>query len=225
MVALTVERPSVSAALHGRTGVDCAVILTASPDPRLRLAIELHGLTDGAIRYAESIRWPGGVLCPRCSSNRVGWMESRRRYSCRDCGGYQFRVTVGTVLHYSHLPVSTWLMATQLMLAEPNGLPANQLWALIGGSYRTAWFVEHRIRTAIEQVLGTADFNTENLTRRESVRYASLYNNERRWRAETPWNASGFRSTVAALLAADPLTERRLKLSPEKKGRAQPNAN
>ena len=98
--------------------------------------------------YLEQLRWPDGVHCPRCESDRIGWLEARRKHNCRDCR-YQFRVTAGTFLHDSHVPPSTWLLAVSAVMASERGYPATQLQELIGGSYKTAWFVEHRIRAAM----------------------------------------------------------------------------
>ena len=114
-------------------------------DPRLRELIEILGVEGGARAYLEELRWPDGVACVRCSSTRVGYLETREKHQCRGCG-YQFRVTAGTVLHDSHAQPIKWLLAVQLMLESEDGFPANQLRSLIGGSYKTSWFVEHRIR-------------------------------------------------------------------------------
>jgi hypothetical protein len=104
------------------------------------------------LREALALWWPDGVCCARCLSGRVGFLETRGKHHCRDCG-YQFRVTAGTVLHDSHAPPATWLVAVKLMLESQDGFPASQLHARIGGSYKTSWFLEHRIRRAMAQAL------------------------------------------------------------------------
>jgi transposase-like protein len=99
--------------------------------------------------YLTHLRWPGGVECPRCSeSSRLLWLASRSKWHCYECR-YQFSVTAGTLFHRSHLPVWKWFVAVHLMLSSSNGLSANELRRVIGGSYKTAWFAAHRIRAAM----------------------------------------------------------------------------
>jgi transposase-like protein len=138
------EPAEVSAALEE--------FVRASPDERLAELVEARGVEEGARAYVEEVRWPGGPRCLRCSSERTGWLDVRRKHYCRDCG-YQFRVTVGTVFHDSHVSLPRWLVAIQLMIESERGHPATKLWAAIGGSYKTAWFVNHRIRAAMSETL------------------------------------------------------------------------
>jgi transposase-like protein len=115
-------------------------------DPRLADLIEEHG-GDGYRLYLEELRWPGGVECPRCTSGDVLWLERRRRHNCRECK-YQFRVTAQTVFHDSHLSLRKWFVAISWMLSE-EGVSAARLRQILGGSYKSAWFLEHRIRSAL----------------------------------------------------------------------------
>jgi transposase-like protein len=126
--------------------------LLAGVDPRLNRLVTGHGLEDGARAYLEELRWPDGVECPRCASQRVGFLEARKKYYCRDCF-YQFRVTVGTVLHNSHVSLTDWLVAVRLILEAERGFPATRLQARLGLTYKTAWFVGHRIRAAMSRSL------------------------------------------------------------------------
>jgi transposase-like protein len=99
--------------------------------------------------YLSDLRWPGGVECPRCSeSARLLWLTSRSKWHCYGCR-YQFSVTAGTLFHSSHLPVWKWFVAVHLMLGSAEGVSANDLRRALGGSYKTAWFAAHRIRTAM----------------------------------------------------------------------------
>ena len=99
--------------------------------------------------YLSDLRWPGGVECPRCSeSSRLLWLTSRSKWHCYACR-YQFSVTAGTLFHSSHLPVWKWFVAIHLMLSCPDGVSANELRRTLGGSYKTAWFAAHRIRSAM----------------------------------------------------------------------------
>jgi transposase-like protein len=116
-------------------------------DPELQDLVANEG-DDGYRLYLEGLRWPDGPTCPRCRSTRLLWLEKRLRYHCYGCR-YQFRVTAGTLFHSSHIPLGIWLQAVALILFSDGGYPANRLRRTIGGSYKTAWFVEHRIRAAL----------------------------------------------------------------------------
>jgi len=124
----------------------------SAPDPRLEELIGALGVEEGTRTYVEELRWPDGVWCPRCKSDWTSWLEARRKHYCRGCH-YQFRVTAGTVLHDSHVSLARWLIAIQLMLESDRGCPAYRLREVIGGSYKTAWFVGHRIRAALSRAL------------------------------------------------------------------------
>jgi transposase-like protein len=99
-------------------------------------------------RYLEELRWPDGIRCPRCDGRSISPIRARRRFYCRGCRHF-FSLTSGTIFHNSHLPIWKWFVAIKLILDTDRGLPANELTMLLGGSYKTAWFAEHRIRGAI----------------------------------------------------------------------------
>jgi transposase-like protein len=100
--------------------------------------------------YLEQLRWPDGVRCPRCGSRETGRLDARKKFYCRPCR-YHFSVTAGTIFHNSHLPLWKWFLTVSVMIESGSGLPANQLAGLLGGSYKTAWFAQQRVRTAIRQ--------------------------------------------------------------------------
>jgi transposase-like protein len=108
---------------------------------------------DQARAYFEKLRWPNGPVCIWCGSvnvYRVGGKSHRPGLiECRDCRE-QFTVTVNSVLEDTHLPLSQWAKAFHLMCASKKGISALQLQRQLGlGSYRTAWFLAHRIREAM----------------------------------------------------------------------------
>ena len=97
----------------------------------------------------EAIRFPSGVHCIRCGDTDIGEIESRNQYSCRGCG-YRFSVTAGTIMHDSHLPLRVWFLAIFLLCQSKKGMSAHQLFRTLGlGSYKTAWYLCHRIREAM----------------------------------------------------------------------------
>ena len=100
--------------------------------------------------YLERLRWPGGVSCLRCGSISVSRIKKRGQFDCNSCR-YQFSVTAGTYLQDSHLPLWKWLLATYMMVESTNGVSANQVKRAVAVSYKTAWYLCHRIRAAMRE--------------------------------------------------------------------------
>lgn len=131
--------------------------------------LTLNGLSkyysdeDSARELLESLRWPNGAVCARC-----GWDEAYKLnpkptstrpvrkgvYKCKKCRK-QFTVTVGTIFEDSHIPLHKWLQAISLMMASKKGMSALQLKRMLEISYKTAWFMAHRIRYAMQPIVNT----------------------------------------------------------------------
>jgi transposase-like protein len=98
------------------------------------------------------LRWPDGVKCLRCANPTVWWVDSRKQFTCSQCN-YQFSALTGTIFHDSHLPLPTWFLAVLLLCEAKKGMSAMQLkrtlWGEHKGSYKTAWYLCHRIRAAM----------------------------------------------------------------------------
>lgn len=94
------------------------------------------------------LRWPEGVTCPRCKERQVCYLESRKQFECSSCG-YQFSVTTGTIFNDTHLPLEKWFAATYLLCEAKKGMSACQIQRTLGISYKTAWYLCHRIRAAM----------------------------------------------------------------------------
>jgi transposase-like protein len=110
---------------------------------------------DKAREALEAIRWPDGPYCPHCGNadpDKIAKGEGKATrpglYYCAACNG-QFTVTVGTVMERSKIPLSKWLLAMHLMGASKKGMSALQLQRMLGVTYKTAWFLCHRIREAM----------------------------------------------------------------------------
>jgi transposase-like protein len=101
--------------------------------------------------YMERLRWPDGVRCLRCDSDNVLRMDKRDQFVCRSCR-YHFSVTAGTIFHDTHLPLWKWFLATYLIVEAKKGISANQLKRTLNVSYKTAWYLSHRIRAALKEV-------------------------------------------------------------------------
>lgn len=106
--------------------------------------------TDDKCRAAlEQLRWPDGVSCIRCASDKISRAQKRNQFECDSCG-YHFSVTAGTIFHDSHLPLRKWFIATYLICESKKGISALQLKRTLGVAYKTAWYLCHRIREAVK---------------------------------------------------------------------------
>lgn len=108
---------------------------------------------DKAREHLEALRWPHGPVCPHCGSVRSPLKLEGKSYrpglfKCNDCYE-QFTVTVGTVFERSKIGLHIWLQAVHLMCASKKGISSKQLERMLGVTYKTAWFMSHRIREAM----------------------------------------------------------------------------
>lgn len=104
-----------------------------------------------ARRYIEALRWPGGRVCPKCGVIGAEYetkREGRYRCSAKECRK-DFTVTTGTVMEASHIKLNVWLMAFYMMAASKKGMSAHQLHRSLDITYKSAWFLCHRIRYAM----------------------------------------------------------------------------
>lgn len=112
---------------------------------------------DAARKHFEELRWPDGPICPHCgvideATELQGNSTRAGVYKCRACRK-PFTATVGTLYERSKIPLHKWLLATHLMASSKKGISAHQLWRMLGfGSYRTAWFMAHRIREGMREL-------------------------------------------------------------------------
>jgi transposase-like protein len=109
---------------------------------------------DKAREHLGAIRWPNGPICPHCgvldnAAELKGKAHRPGVYKCRDCRK-QFSVTVGTVFERSKVPLNKWLLATHLMTSSKKGISSHQIHRNLGVTYKTAWFMTHRIREAMK---------------------------------------------------------------------------
>jgi transposase-like protein len=121
-------------------------------------SIDVGRLTEDEARaILEGIRWPKGPACPHCGSVKVTRIQAKSVkvrdgvIQCNDCHG-QFTVTVGTIMHRSHITLRQWVQAFYSMCSHKKGVSALQLQRNLGlHSYRSAWFLAHRIRAAMNE--------------------------------------------------------------------------
>ncbi|MGC1156719.1 MAG: IS1595 family transposase [Acidobacteriaceae bacterium] len=121
---------------------------------------------EDCLRYIENMRWPDGVVrCPICGCDRISRITRqsvtknvrRKLYQCLEATcKQQFSATSGTIFNDSHLSLQKWFMALAIVVDAKKGISANQLKTHLGiGSYRTAWYMAHRIRKAMEDNSGS----------------------------------------------------------------------
>lgn len=109
---------------------------------------------DKAREYLEALRWPLGEVCPHCGTQGDHYAlkgKSHRPglWKCKDCRK-QFSVTVGTVFERSKIPLNKWLLAVHLMCASKKAMSSHQIHRMLGVTYKSAWFMTHRIREAMK---------------------------------------------------------------------------
>lgn len=109
---------------------------------------------DKAREYLEAIRWPNGPICPHCGAvgDHYRFQGEAHRpgvWKCKDCRE-QFTVTVGTVFERSKIGLHLWLQAVYLLCSSKKGMSSKQLERTLGVTYKTAWFMAHRLREAMK---------------------------------------------------------------------------
>lgn len=121
----------------------------------LDLTNPIYTDVDAAREHLESIQWPDGPICPHCGSvESITKLQGKSTrpgvYKCNACTK-PFSVTVGTVFERSKIPLTKWLLATHMLVSSKKGMSAHQLHRMLGVTYKTAWFMAHRIREAMAE--------------------------------------------------------------------------
>ena len=127
-------------------------------------------IDENAARKAlETVRWPEGPVCPHCGStgDDIARLEGKSSRSglfyCNGCKS-QFTVTVGTVFERSKIPLSKWWLAAHLLNSSKKGISAHQMHRTLGVTYKTAWFMMHRLREAMRELNTTGPLGGEGKT-------------------------------------------------------------
>jgi transposase-like protein len=153
-----------------------------------------------AIEHMEKDRWPNGVTCPLCGCDNVHKMGGQTQagmFLCNDCRG-KFTVRTGTVFERSHIPLHKWLLATHLMAASKKGISAHQLHRMLGITYKSAWFMAHRIREAMAPAANAAPLGGEGKVIEADEMYLSKPASEHETRTTSgrPYTKSGKSGTA-----------------------------
>jgi len=118
-----------------------------TPNVNLVQLTEKFGTDEKCRKALEQLRWPSGPKCPRCKSDATP-IANRFQYDCDSCH-YQFSVTAGTIFHDSHLSLWKWFITTALLCEAKKGMSACQVQRTVGMTYKTAWYLCHRIRATM----------------------------------------------------------------------------
>ena len=118
--------------------------------PRTLLeAVKFFSDKDVALQFVAAIKWPKGVVCPSCSSLDIGFLKTRRMWKCRECAK-QFSAKVGTIFEDSPIGLEKWMPAMWMVVNCKNGISSYELARALGVTQKTAWFMLHRIRLAMQ---------------------------------------------------------------------------
>jgi transposase-like protein len=125
----------------------------------LNLKDKIYNDENAAREHLEAIQWPDGPICPHCgvvdeATLLKGKSTRPGVWKCRACEK-PFSVTVGTVFERSKIPLTKWLLATELLTSSKKGISAHQLHRMLGITYKSAWFMAHRIREAMAPAKGS----------------------------------------------------------------------
>ncbi len=113
-------------------------------------AIRHYADLDVANEFLAKLRWPGGVTCPECGGKEHSYITTRRTWACKACKK-RFTVKVGSVMEDSPLGLDKWLVAMWLLADCKNGISSHEVSRHLGISQKSAWFLMHRIRLAMQQ--------------------------------------------------------------------------
>ena len=121
---------------------------TDTPDTLLG-AITYFADVDVATQFVAGLRWPDGIRCPHCDGRDCSYVASRRIWQCKGCRK-QFSVKVGSIFEDSPIPLSKWLPAMWMLVNCKNGVSSYEIARDLGVTQKTAWFMLHRLRLAIQ---------------------------------------------------------------------------
>jgi transposase-like protein len=113
-------------------------------------AIRYFADPDVSLAFVVQLRWPSGVVCPRCQSVKPTFLKSRRIWRCTGVCRKDFSVKVGTIFEDSPLGLDKWLPAMWLIINAKNGISSYELHRAVGVTQKSAWFMLHRIRLAMQ---------------------------------------------------------------------------
>lgn len=157
---------------------------------------------DKAREHLEAQRWPNGPFCPHCGeAENVHRLEGKSHrpglIQCNSCL-QTFTVTVGSVMERSHIPLRKWVLAFYLLNASKKGMSAHQLHRMLGITYKSAWFLAHRVREAMRDATPAPMGNTGGAMQADETYYGNTSK-----RAKGYKKGHSHKSSVVALVDGD----------------------
>jgi transposase-like protein len=150
--------------------------------------------------HLEALRWPDGPYCPHCGSFAAKRLEGKSHRAglvqCNDCRE-QYTVTVGTVFERSKVPLHKWLLCNHLLCASKKGMSAKQIERMLGVTYKTAWFMCHRLREAMDGANGDGPLGGPDMVVEADETYVGGKAKNRAFRSPAP------KKPVVALVERD----------------------
>jgi transposase-like protein len=113
-------------------------------------AVKFFSNQDVSLAFVAKLRWPGGVICPRCGDAEPSFLSTRRIWKCKGCKK-QFSAKVGTIFEDSPLGLDKWLPALWMVINCKNGISSYEMARALGVTQKSAWFMNHRIRLAVQE--------------------------------------------------------------------------
>jgi len=115
-------------------------------------AIRYFADLDAALAFMVRLRWPNGVICPTCGRTDARFLAHQRRWQCKTVHAHrQFSVKVGTIFEDSPLPLDQWMIAVWMEVNSKNSISSYEVAKALGVTQKTAWFMQHRIRLAMQR--------------------------------------------------------------------------
>jgi transposase-like protein len=112
-------------------------------------AIRYFSDQDVCVQFVAKLRWPDGPVCPSCGGTEHSYLTTRRLWKCRSCKR-QFSVKVGSIFEDSAIPLDKWLAAMWMIANSKNGVSSHEMGRSLGITQKSAWFLLHRIRLAMQ---------------------------------------------------------------------------
>src|SRR5438552_12093033 len=112
-------------------------------------AVRYFSDLDVATEFVAKMRWPDGPICPRCEGRQHSYLTTRRIWKCKACKR-QFSVKVGTIFEDSPIGLDKWLAAIWMVANCKNGVSSHEMARTLGMTQKSAWFVLHRVRLAMQ---------------------------------------------------------------------------
>lgn len=155
-------------------------------------AVSYFGKDDNAFHFMVGMRWPKGVICPRCHSSKIGFIATRKTWECKECvTKKQFTVKVGTIFEDSPIKLDKWLCAMWLLTNAKNGISSYEIARALGVTQKTGWYMLHRLRLAlengtIEKMRGRVESDETFIGGRDRFRHKGKKHVTSGWAGKTP---------------------------------------